>query len=503
LAWIDLGVGHIYFYSTHFDSCLKQPYIVKIRIILKYLLDVEILMVPHRVSAEIETNRERYVEELSDFLRIPSVSTDPHHASDTRKGAVWVLRRLQRLGFQTQLRETAGHPVVYGHLLSEPTLPTLLIYGHYDVQPPDPLDEWITPPFLPTIRDGYIYARGATDNKGQCLTYLEAMEAILAVSGRLPVNIKVLIEGEEEIGSPHLGPFLRENREALQTDVIAISDGSQFAPGVPAITYGLRGLCYLEIQVEGPRIDLHSGSFGGLVANPVQVLVDIIAQLKNEDGTVAIPGFYEDVRNLQTSEREEMSRLPIDEGELKKYLGVDDFVGESDYGIVERRTARPTLDVNGIWGGFAGEGAKTIIPARAGAKVSMRLVPDQRAPDINERFKNFVHSIPASGVKIQISEMHGSDPVLVERNQQAVQAAAKAIEFGFGKKPVFMREGGSIPIVGLFKDELNCRGILLMGWGSPDDGAHSPNERFSLEDFHRGIYSAAALFYCLEDFLGL
>jgi acetylornithine deacetylase/succinyl-diaminopimelate desuccinylase-like protein len=329
------------------------------------------------------------------------------------------------------------------------------------------------------------------------------MEAIRAVSGRLPLNVKVLIEGEEEIGSPHLGPFLRENRQALQTDVIAISDGSQFAPGIPAITYGLRGLCYLEIHIEGPRIDLHSGSFGGLVANPIQVLAEIIAQLKTEQGTVAIPGFYENVRDVPRSEREEMSRLPVDEEELKKYLGVEDLVGESDYGIIERRSARPTLDINGIWGGFAGEGAKTIIPARARAKVSIRLVPDQRATDISEQFKRFVHSITPSGVKVHISEMHGSDPVLVERDQPAMQAAVKAIEFGFGKKPVFIREGGSIPIVGLFKEELNCGAILLMGWGSPDDGAHSPNERFSLEDFHHGISSAAALFYCLQEYVGV
>lgn len=460
-------------------------------------------MVPDKVFEEITTNRQRYVKELSDFLRIPSVSTDSEYATNTREAAMWVLNKLQKLGFRAQLHETARHPVVYGHLVSDPTLPTLLVYGHYDVQPPDPLDEWVTPPFSPNIRDGYIYARGATDNKGQCLTYLKAMEAILAVRGKLPLNVKVLIEGEEEIGSPNLGPFLRENREELQTDVIAISDGSQFAPDIPAITYGLRGLCYLEIQVQGPRFDLHSGSFGGLVANPVQVLAAMLAQLKNEDGTVAIPGFYEDVRDIQTSEREEISYLPVDEVELKNYLGVDELVGEFDYTVMERRTARPTLDVNGIWGGFAGEGAKTIIPAKAGAKVSMRLVPDQRATTINERFKNFIHSIAPPGVKIQISEMHGSDPVLVERDQPAVQAAAEAIEFGFGKKPVYIREGGSIPIVVLFKEVLDCSGILLMGWGSPDDGAHSPNERFSLEDFQRGICSAAALFYALEKFLGV
>jgi acetylornithine deacetylase/succinyl-diaminopimelate desuccinylase-like protein len=456
-------------------------------------------MVPDKILDEISANRQRYVDELAEFLRIPSVSTESHHAADIRRGAMWVLNKLQKLGFQVKLHETDRHPVVCGHLVIDASLPTVLIYGHYDVQPPDPLDEWVTPPFSPSIRNGHIYARGATDNKGQCLTYLEAMEAMLSVTGRLPLNVKVLIEGEEEIGSPNLGPFLQKNREHLQTDLIAISDGSQFAPGIPAITYGLRGLSYLEIQIQGPRFDLHSGSFGGIVANPVQVLAEMMTRLKNADGTVAIPGFYDHVRELGPEERQELSHLPVDEVRLKKYLGVDQLVGEPDYSIVERKTARPTLDVNGIWGGFAGEGAKTIIPAKAGAKVSMRLVPNQRASAINERFKSFIHSIAPSSVKIQISEMHGSDPVLIERRQPAMEAAARAIEFGFGKKPVFIREGGSIPIVGLFKEVLDCGRILLLGWGSPDDGAHSPNERFSLEDFHRSICSVAALFYSLEE----
>jgi acetylornithine deacetylase/succinyl-diaminopimelate desuccinylase-like protein len=460
---------------------------------------METTMVPQKVIEEICANRQRYVEELADFLRIPSVSTDPDHAADIRLAAIWVVNKLQKLGFHVELRETARHPVVCGHLVVDASLPTLLIYGHYDVQPPDPLDEWITPPFSPSIREGHIYARGATDNKGQFLTYLEAMEAMLSVTGRLPLNIKVLIEGEEEIGSPNLGPFLQENREYLRSDVIAISDGSQFSSGIPAITYGLRGLCYLEVKVQGPSFDLHSGSFGGLVANPIQVLAEMMSRLKNADGTVAIPDFYEHVLELRPEERQEMSSLPVDEVQLKKYLGVDQLVAEPHYSIVERRTARPTLDINGIWGGFAGEGAKTIIPAKAGAKISMRLVPNQRSSIINERFKSFIRSIAPPAVKIQISEMHGSDPVLIERNQPAMEAAARAIEFGFDKKPVFIREGGSIPIVGLFKEVLGCGSILLLGWGCPDDGAHSPNERFSLEDFHRSICSVAALFCSLEE----
>ncbi len=452
-------------------------------------------MVPEEIFEHIKSNSQRYVQELSDFLRIPSVSTDSSHTADIRKAADWLLDKLAGLGFQTELHETERHPIVFAHRLSDPDLPTLLIYGHYDVQPPDPLDEWVAPPFSPDIRDGYIYARGATDNKGQCLTYLEAMEAILAINAELPINVKVLIEGEEEIGSPSLGPFLMRHLDQLQTDAIAISDGSQFASGIPAITYGLRGLCYLQVDVQGPRFDLHSGSLGGLVANPLQVLAEMLAQLKHEDGSVAIPGFYDNVRDLEPKERQEMGDLPLNENDLKEYLGVDELVGEAGYGPMERRTARPTLDINGIWGGYSGEGAKTIIPAKGGAKVSMRLVPDQRANDVNELCKNFLDSIAPSGIKIQVSEIHGSDPVLIDRDHPAIQAAARAIQAGFGKTPIFIREGGSIPIVVLFKELLGCDSILLMGWGCPDDGAHSPNERFSLKDFHRGIRAATTLFY--------
>ena len=309
-------------------------------------------MVSAEVLEKIDANQSVYVEELCKFLTIPSVSTDPAHANDVRNAAAWAMAKLDRLGFQTGIHETEGHPVVFGQRFVDPGRPTILIYGHYDVQPPDPLDEWVTPPFTPSIRDKFIYARGATDNKGQCLTYLHAMEAILAVNGDLPVNVKVLIEGEEEIGSPNLGPYLGDHLKELATDAVAISDGSQFAAGMPAITYGLRGLSYLQVDVQGPRFDLHSGSFGGLVANPVQVLSDILAKLRNEDGTVAIPGFYDEVRDLGLQERQEMADLPLDEVKLRNYLGVDELVGEANYIPIERKTARPTLDINGIWGGF-------------------------------------------------------------------------------------------------------------------------------------------------------
>lgn len=452
-------------------------------------------MIPREILDKIDINRTRYVDELLGFLRIPSVSTISGYATDVQKAADWVFNRLKRLGFQTKVFKTDGHPIVYADCCGIPNRPTLLIYGHYDVQPPDPLKEWITPPFSPTIRDGYVYARGATDDKGQFFTYLKAIEAILAVEGKLPINIKVLVEGEEEIGSPNLGPFMKSHQDMLKADAVAISDGSQFVHGMPAITYGLRGLAYFQIDVQGPRFDLHSGSFGGVVANPVQVLAEILAQLKNKDETVAIPGFYDDVVEMEQWERDEMASLHFDEVKLKDYLGVDKLVGENGYTPMERKSARPTLDVNGIWGGFSGEGAKTIIPAKAGAKVSMRLVPNQQSTTVNRLFEEFVRSITPQGVRVEIKELHGADPVLISRDQKSVQSVAKAIETGFGKAPVFIREGGSIPIVNLLKEVLKTDSILLMGWGSPDDGAHSPNERFCLDDFHQGIRSAAALFY--------
>ena len=452
-------------------------------------------MIPKETLTKIDGNRHRYVDELLGFLRIPSVSTYTRHATDVRRAAEWVFNHLRRLEFQSKLIETERHPVVYGEHCPHPDGPTLLIYGHYDVQPPEPLEEWITPPFTPSIRDGYVYARGASDDKGQFFTYLKAIEAVLAVTGKLPINVKVLVEGEEEIGSPNLGPFLKEHKNQLKADVVAVSDSSQFTHGIPAVTYGLRGLSYLQLDIQGPRIDLHSGSFGGLVANPLQVLADMISKLKNPDGTIAIPNFYDDVLPLEDWEREEMASLPFDETHLKEYLGVAGLVGEADYSPMERKTARPTLDVNGMWGGFSGEGAKTVIPAKAGAKVSMRLVPNQKPDVINKLFKDYVRSLSPNGVKVQITELHGAEPVLVSRDQASVRAAAKAIETGFGKAPVFIREGGSIPIVNLFKEVLDLDSILLMGWGNPDDGAHSPNERFSLDDFHHGIRSAAALLY--------
>lgn len=447
-----------------------------------------------RIFETIEQNRQKYIDELVEFLRIPSVSTYTDHARHVQESAQWLCDQFRKMGLYTQILPTERHPLVLAEYQRSPDLPTILVYGHYDVQPPEPLEEWRTPPFLPTISDGFIYARGASDDKGQLFTYVKAAEAFLAALGDIPINLKFLVEGEEEIGSPSLGTFLELNRDRLSADVVAISDGAQFAPGLPAITYGLRGLVYLQVDLQGPRFDLHSGAFGGLVTNPAQVLAEILAKLKDQDQRVNIPGFYDEVRELEAWEREQIQTLPFDEVDLKEYLGVDTLVGEPGYHPLERKMARPTLDINGIWGGFAGEGAKTIIPAKAGAKVSMRLVPDQKPERIKELFAGFLQSLTPPGIQLKITDLFCGEPVLVSRDHPSIGAAYRAIEQGFGHSPVFVREGGSIPIVNLIQHKLGIEQIVLMGWGRPDDGAHSPNERLFLDDFVCGIRSVAAFF---------
>ncbi len=452
-------------------------------------------MLPDGVSSFIDKNREIFVSDLMRFLEIPSVSTLSEHEKDVERAAEWILEQFQACRISGRIYPTARHPIVLARSPEVRGAPVLLVYGHYDVQPPDPLEEWKTPPFSPDRRDGCVYARGATDDKGQFLTYIEAVRSVLGAGLELPINLVFLVEGEEEIGSSNLEKFLTDHIAELRADAVAISDSSQFAPGIPAITYGLRGLCYLQLDMQGPRFDLHSGSFGGLIENPAHALATILAKMKNSDGTIALPGFYDDVLPLEQWEREEMASLPLDEEKLGDYLGVSRFTGEPGYSLLERKGARPTLDVNGIWGGFSGEGAKTIIPGKAGAKVSMRLVPNQTPEKITELFQRFVSENTPPGITIKITDLYGANPVLVSRNTAAMRAAERAIEAGFGKKPVFIREGGSIPVVNLIKKHLGQENILLLGWGNPDDGAHSPNERFSLDDFHRGIRSAAALFY--------
>jgi len=445
-----------------------------------------------KVIERLEREKKKAVEDLVEILKIPSVSADPARKSDVRKAAEWLAAKMNAAGVKTEIKATAGNPIVYGESPGPKGAPTILIYGHYDVQPPDPLDEWESPPFEPVVKGGKVYARGSSDDKGQLLTHVRAIEAWLAEAKSLPITVKVILEGEEEISSINLPAFLRENREMLKCDVVVVSDTSQFAPGMPAITYGLKGIAYAEVRVQGPSADLHSGSFGGSVANPANVLAKMIAEMHDEKGRVAIPGFYDDVKPLEDWERKEYARLPFDDEEYKKITGVPALWGEEGYTTTERRWARPTLDVNGIWGGYQGEGGKTIIPARAGAKISMRLVPNQDSEKIAKLFAEHVRKAAPPSVRVEVIPMHGGKPFLIDPKLPMFEKAALAIEQGFGKKPVFIREGGSIPITQTFKEVLGAD-TLLLGWGQNDDRTHSPNERFDLEDFHRGTLASAHL----------
>jgi acetylornithine deacetylase/succinyl-diaminopimelate desuccinylase-like protein len=452
-------------------------------------------MIPEPVLDHIKEKEEQHINELIEFITIPSISTLPAYAGEINNAARWLLKRAKRMGFTGRLYETAGHPVVYAELCPHKDAPTLLIYGHYDVQPPDPLDQWHTPPFSPCIIDGSIYARGATDDKGQLYTYFNAIDSIVAVEGRLPLNVKLVIEGEEEIGSPNFAAFVAANKDLLKADVAAISDGSKLTEELPAICYGLRGLAYMQIDVYGPHADTHSGIYGGMLVNPAQALARILVQLKDSNGKVLIPGFYDCVQDIEPWERKEMALLPFDEDEEKERIGVELFVPEAGYTVQESSRARPTLDINGIFGGFEGEGSKTIIPAHAGAKVSMRLVPAQEPGEIAKLFESYVLSLAPPGVKVKVTDIVGSRAAIVPRDSDAMMAAEKAIEYSFGRKPVFMREGGSIGAVIDMKCELCIEDILMLGWGDPGDNLHSPNEHFSLENFRKGTLAATALMY--------
>jgi len=440
----------------------------------------------------INEQRDRYVQELFEFLRIPSISAAPEHKADVRQAADFLVRQFQGLGFRAELQETPGHPVVYAESPQAPSAPTLLVYGHYDVQPVDPLEEWRHPPFEPTVEGENVVARGATDDKGQMFTHLKSAEAYVRTEGRAPVNLKYVIEGEEELGSVNLGAYLDERQDELAADYAVISDTSQFARGVPGITYGLKGLAYLQINLRGSSHDLHSGSFGGTVANPANVLAQIIAKLRDETGKVTIPGFYDEVLPLADREREELAKLAFEEEEYRASIGAPELAGEPGYSTLERRWARPTLDVNGLWGGYAGKGAKTIIPATAGAKISMRLVPDQDPDRIAERFRAYVAEVCPASVALEIETMAGSRASLTPTDSPGMRAARVALEKAFGRSPVMIREGGTIPVVASLKEKIGTDSLLL-GWGLPDDGAHSPNEKFSLTDFHRGILASAYL----------
>ena len=447
-----------------------------------------------RVDAYIESRREDFVEQLKELLRIPSVSAQPDHDADTRRAAEFVRDDLRRIGVPARLIEfEKGHPIVYGERMDVPGGPTLLIYGHYDVQPAEPLEPWRSPPFEPTVRDGNLYARGATDDKGQMFTHLKAAEAWLQTTGKLPDNVKFLIEGEEEVGGKNLQDFVAANREKLACDYAVISDTSQFAPGMPAITYGLKGLAYFELLVQGANRDLHSGTYGGAVQNPINALATILASFKDETGRVAIAGFYDDVKPLEDWERAEFARLPFSEEEFRADLGVNELFGEAGYTTLERKWARPTCDVNGIWGGYQGPGPKTVLPGKAGAKFSFRLVPDQDNTRIAALVRSHIAKVCPPGVTWELILHHGAPAVRVEvKGSKGIEAAVRAIEAGFGTKPVFIREGGSIPVVGLLKTHLGVD-TLLLGWGQNDDNLHGPNEKFSLVDFHRGTKAAAHL----------
>jgi acetylornithine deacetylase/succinyl-diaminopimelate desuccinylase-like protein len=442
----------------------------------------------------IYTNRDRYVEELKQFLAIPSISAMPEHQGDVRRCAEWAAAEMARIGLENvRVIDTAGHPLVYADWLHAEGAPTVLFYGHYDVQPVDPLELWQSLPFEATVRDGDIFARGACDDKGQVFVHFKAIEAHMKKTGRLPINMKVVLEGEEEVGSANLGPYVRDHAGELAADMVLISDTEMFDRGVPSLCYGLRGLTYMQIDLRGTKGDLHSGQYGGAVANPANVLGHIISQLKDRSGHVRIPGFYDDVRELREEERAEFKRLPFDEKAVKKHLGAPRFAGERSYSLLERMWARPTLDVNGLLSGWTGEGSKTIIPATAMAKVSMRLVPNQHPEKIAELFEAYVKKIAPKTVELKVTRLHGAMPWMTDFDNVYVQAAGRAIEKGFGKRPVFTREGGSIPVVADFQAALNVP-VVLFGFGLPDDNLHAPNEKFNLENFFNGILASAFLY---------
>jgi len=452
-------------------------------------------------------NGDRFVEELKSLLRIPSISTDPEHAADVRQAAEFVAAELRRIGMQhVRLIETttpahpAGHPLVYADWLNAPGAPTVLMYGHYDVQPPDPLDEWKSPPFEPQERDGNLYARGAVDDKGQMWLHVKALESLFAAGGgKLPVNVRIIVEGEEEVGGEGIAAFVREHPEALKADVAIVSDTEMFAPDLPTLCVGLRGMIYTEIEARGAMTDLHSGMYGGAAPNPFVALCQIIAQLKDQDGRVLIPGFYDVVAKPSDEELKSWRELPFDEEHYRKTeVGSTVLTGEPGYSVLERTWVRPTLDVHGMPGGFTGAGAKTVIPAKAVAKVSMRLVPDMTPADTFAKYKSFVESLCPAGISLDVRLIHSGDPIVVSTGNPYVKKATEAMHEVFGKQTVFVRGGGSIPIVGDFIRELGIP-TLLMGFGLPDDNLHAPNEKFHLANFHRGIESIVRFLASLND----
>ena len=453
----------------------------------------------NQIQSYVKSNKERFLNELLELLKIPSISAKAEHKLDMDKTAEAVKKRLIEAGADNvKIYPTKGHSVVYGEKIIDATKPTVVVYGHYDVQPADPLNLWDSPPFEPVIKktevhpEGAIFARGACDDKGQMYMHVKAFETMMKTN-TLPCNVKFMIEGEEEVGSPNLGPWIIENKEKLKGDVILISDTSIIANDIPSIDSGLRGLAYMEVEVTGPNRDLHSGVYGGAVANPINILCKLIASCHDENNHITVPGFYDKVQELSDSERAEMAKAPFDLNDFKKDLNIDEEQGEQGYSTNERTGIRPTLDVNGIWGGYTGDGAKTVLPSKAFAKISMRLVSNQNSTEISNLFIKHFESIAPKSVKVKVTAHHGGEPVVVPTNSKGFLAASKAMEETYGKKPVPTRSGGSIPIVALFKKELGMDSILF-GFGLDSDGLHSPNEHYGLFNYYRGI-ETIPLFY--------
>ncbi|MBT8394880.1 MAG: dipeptidase [Bacteroidia bacterium] len=451
------------------------------------------------LKSYVNQNKDRFINELIELLKIPSISADSAYNKDVIKTAEEVKSRLEKAGCdKVEICETDGHPIVYGEKIIDKNLPTVLVYGHYDVQPPDPLDLWTSPPFEPVIketdlhREGAIYARGACDDKGQLYMHVKALE-FMTSTNQLPCNVKFMIEGEEEVGSVNLSKYVKENQDKLSNDVILISDTGMISKDTPSITTGLRGLSYVEVEVTGPNRDLHSGLYGGAVANPINILTKMIASLHDENNHINIPGFYDKVEELSQEERAEMAKAPFSLEKYKKALDIDAVYGEEGYSTHERCSIRPTLDVNGIWGGYTGEGAKTVIASKAYAKISMRLVPHQDWKEITEQFKTHFESIAPKGVTVKVTPHHGGQGYVTPIDNIGYQAASKAYEDSFGKKPIPQRSGGSIPIVALFEEELKSK-TILMGFGLDSDAIHSPNEHFGLFNYLKGI-ETIPLFY--------
>ena len=440
----------------------------------------------------IGQNKEKFVAELFDLLRIPSVSADPAFQQNVTACSEFLATHFKQIGLdEVCIYPTAGHPIVYAEKIIDPTLPTVLVYGHYDVQPADPLELWHSPAFEPVIKtteihkEGAIFARGACDDKGQFFMHVKALEAML-ISQELPCNVKLMIEGEEEIGSPNLAIFVKENKAKLKADIILVSDTGMLANDVPSITTGLRGLSYVEVEVTGPNRDLHSGLYGGCVANPINILTQMIASLHDENNHITIPGFYDKVQELSPEDRAEMAKAPYSEEAYCKALDLKATLGETGYSTMERGSIRPTLDVNGIWGGYTGEGAKTVIASKAFAKISMRLVPDQDPEEITKLFQDHFEKIAPNSVRVKVLPHHGGEPVVTPTDSFAYDAAARAYEKTFGKRPIPVRSGGSIPIIAMFEKELGLK-TILMGFGLDSDAIHSPNEHYGLFNFYKGI----------------